>query len=168
MVRLKSKEGLKRQKESKVVEVCQNMLKTKVAKLLKISLLYEQNRKLLAQNQSLIYKLDRQSEQIKEQSQQIDKLLHIQNQQAIEKQLKDEAKAKRKTASKKPPRDVNSPAEVEQTLQEIRGNKLKTHRLKVAIILLFLTGRPVSNLFFFNINVSGSNIPVSNDVSNLL
>lgn len=115
------------------------------------AILYEQNRTLQATIKQQSNQLNEQSSLIKKQSAQIQELIDYQKENIREKALKQQRKAKNAAAKRQIPRDIITPTEFTQILTSIKVNSLKYARIKVALVLLYITGLRVANLLVFQV-----------------
>jgi site-specific recombinase XerD len=113
--------------------------------------LYEQNRTLQATVSLQSLQLEKQNSLLQLQSAQIQELIEFQRNQINESNIKSLLKAKKANAIKQMPRDPINPAEFHQMLNSIEKNNLKYARIKVALVLLYITGLRVTNLLVFQV-----------------
>ena len=113
--------------------------------------LYEQNRTLQATIEKQGNQLERQSLLIEKQSAQLQELLDFQRDNIKKATFKENLKAKKAAAKKQQPRDIITPEEFKQLLALIKINSLKQARIKVALVLLYITGLRVANLLTFQV-----------------
>lgn len=99
----------------------------------------------------LLSKIDLQYELLKNQEEQIQKLIDELNSRLELERQRELRKIKRKQAKKMPPRDTINPKEFQSLIQSIQLSSPKYARIKVAFTLLYLTGLRVTNLLTFNV-----------------